>query len=155
MTPDDEPGVEALLDDAFAGRYQVRLGEMIDVLELPGMVARDGDEVVGVALYQVDGDTAELATLVVTTGRRRSGAGSALVEAVVEAAKAAGAGRLWLVTTNDNVDAMRFYQRRGFHLAELHRGAVDAARDLKPSIPPVGDHGIPIRDELVLERSLK
>ena len=71
------------------------------------------------------------------------------------AAREAGCRRLWLVTTNDNVDALRFYQRRGFRLTELQAGAVDVSRaTLKPSIPEVGDHGIPIRDELVLERSL-
>lgn len=60
-----------------------------------------------------------------------------------------------MITTNDNLDALRFYQRRGFRLVALHAGAVDAARaTLKPSIAEVGDHGIPIRDELVLEREL-
>jgi hypothetical protein len=49
---------------------------------------------------------------------------------------------------------LRFYQRRGFRLAELHVGAVDEARRLKPTIPTIGDHGIPLRDELVLERPL-
>jgi hypothetical protein len=59
---------------------------------------------------------------------------------------------VWLVTTNDNLDALRFYQRRGFRLAKLRRGAVDAARSrLKPTIPEVGSFGIPIRDEIVLE----
>jgi hypothetical protein len=70
---------------------------------------------------------------------------------VTRAAAAAGAGRLWLVTTNDNVDALRFYQRRGFRLHALHPGAVDRSRaTLKPEIPPLGAHGIPLRDELVL-----
>jgi hypothetical protein len=66
-----------------------------------------------------------------------------------------GCRRPWLVTTNDNLDALRFYQRRGFRLAEPHDGAVDRSREtLKPSIPEVGEYGIPIRDELVLERAL-
>jgi hypothetical protein len=55
------------------------------------------------------------------------------------------------VTTNDNVNALRFYQRRGFRLSELRAGAVDEARrQRKPSIAPVADNGIPIRDELEL-----
>ena len=59
-----------------------------------------------------------------------------------------------LITTNDNLDALRFYQRRGFALTELRPGAVDESRRMKPQIPLVGAHGIPIRDELVLVREL-
>ena len=70
-------------------------------------------------------------------------------------ARDAGCTRLWLVTTNDNVDALRFYQRRGFRLRALRPGAVDEARrELKPEIPEIGDHGIPLRDELELELDL-
>ena len=67
----------------------------------------------------------------------------------------AGCTKLWLITTNDNVDALRFYQRRGFRLAALHRGSVDDSRArLKAEIPEVGDHGIPLRDEIELELEL-
>jgi hypothetical protein len=58
---------------------------------------------------------------------------------------------LWLVTTNDNTHALRFYHRLGFRLAALHPGAVEAARRLKPEIPLLGLDEIPIRDELELE----
>jgi hypothetical protein len=59
-------------------------------------------------------------------------------------------------TTNDNVDALRFYQRRGFRLAALRTRAVDELRRrLKPTIPAVGEHGIPIRDEIELEIELE
>jgi hypothetical protein len=61
---------------------------------------------------------------------------------------------LWLVTINDNVDAVRLYQRRGFHLARLRSGAVDRARESKPTIPLLGRHEIPVRDELILVRPL-
>jgi ribosomal protein S18 acetylase RimI-like enzyme len=82
------------------------------------------------------------------------GVGTALLQLVEQAAQQ-GCGRLWLVTTNDNVDALRFYQRRGFRLAALRRGAVDDGRArLKPEIPTVGDYGIPLRDELELDKPL-
>jgi hypothetical protein len=58
---------------------------------------------------------------------------------------------VWLVTTNDNLDALRFYQRRGLRLVAVHAGAVDEARRLKPEIARVGEYGIPIRDEIELE----
>jgi len=62
---------------------------------------------------------------------------------------------LRLTTTNDNLDALRFYQRRGFHLSALRPGAVDAARLRKPSIAQVGEYGLPIRDEIDLVLSLR
>jgi hypothetical protein len=73
-----------------------------------------------------------------------------LLEAAKAAATAAGCRRLWLVTSNDTMRALRFYQRRGFALAALHRDALTAARRLKPEIPLVID-GIPLRDEIELE----
>ena len=67
-----------------------------------------------------------------------------------------GLRRLWVLTTNDNVDALRFYQRRGFRLSALRPGAVDEARrQLKPEIPELGEYGIPIRDEIELEMPLE
>ena len=59
---------------------------------------------------------------------------------------------LWLTTTNDNLDALRFYQRRGFRLAEMRAGAIERYRGRKPSIPLLGEFAIPLRDELRLVR---
>ena len=134
-------------------RYVARLGELRDPVADEALLAEDGGDLVGVLTYRVDGRECEVSTLYTATFWH--GIGTALIDAVVDAARAAGCDRLWLVTTNDNVDALRFYQRRSFRLAELLVGAVDASRaKLKPSIPVVGDHGIPIRDELVLGRRL-
>jgi Acetyltransferase (GNAT) family len=75
-----------------------------------------------------------------------------LIAAIRDLAASHDCRRLWVVTTNDNVDALRFYQRRGFRLAALRPGAVDESRrTLKPEIPAIGDQGIPLRDELELE----
>jgi hypothetical protein len=82
------------------------------------------------------------------------GVGSALVEAVADAARATGCTRLWLITTNDNERAQGWYRRRGFVLVAIREGAVERSRTLKPEIPLVGAGGIPIRDELEFERSL-
>jgi len=61
----------------------------------------------------------------------------------------AGCERIWLVTTNDNLEALRFYQRRGFVLSALRPRAVDEARrKLKPQISTVGEFRIPLRDEI-------
>ncbi len=106
----------------------------------------------GLATYALGEDGCELVTIdSLVEGR---GVGTSLLEAVAEAARRAGCRRVWLVTTNDNLPALRFYQRRGFVLTALHRDAVAKSRDLKPEIPRFGNDGIPIRDELELERAL-
>jgi len=148
----DRAWAEARLEADWGGALQARRGELHDVLALPGFVAEDeGGRPLGLATYRMEGDQCELAFLEAFEPDR--GIGSALLDAVVEAT--AGCARAWLVTTNDNVDALRFYQRRGFRLVELRAGAVDHARaTLKPRIGRIGAHGIPIRDELELERRL-
>lgn len=121
--------------------------------DLAGFIAEDeGGRPLGLATYVASEGACELVTLdSVEEGR---GVGTALVEAVAAAGRDSGCARLWLVTTNDNLHALGFYQRRGFHLAAVHRGAVAKARELKPSIPEVAPNGIPLRDELELEMAL-
>jgi ribosomal protein S18 acetylase RimI-like enzyme len=120
--------------------------------ELPALVAEAGDERAGFATYAVEGETCELVTLnALVSGR---GVGGTLVEAVADAARAAGCARVHLVTTNDNLPALRLYQRHAFALVALNAGAIDAMRTRKPQIAATGHAGIPIRDELELERTL-
>jgi ribosomal protein S18 acetylase RimI-like enzyme len=154
LTADDEAAAERLLEAELGGREQARLGEVVDVLALPGFCARLGERIIGVATYALGAGRAELSAIAVSGDRRLTGIGSALIEAVAAAVAAQGARELWLVTTNDNVDALRLYQRRGFHLARLHPRAVERAREMKPAIPRVGTYGIPKRDELLLVRRL-
>ncbi len=144
---EDRDWAQARLAAGWGGRLQARRGELLDVLALPGFVADEDGSPQGLVTYRLDGDECELAFL--EAFERGRGIGTALLAAVVEAA---GGRRVRVVTTNDNLDAIRFYQRRGFRLVELRSGAVDAAREsLKPAIGRVGEHGIPIRDELELE----
>jgi ribosomal protein S18 acetylase RimI-like enzyme len=156
LGPADEAAAEALLDATMAGRHQSRLGESHDVLALDTLGAWDGDRLVAVASWSPPDHEgrSELAALAVTEDRQGQGIGALLVDAVAMAVTASGAQSQWLVTTNDNLDALRLYQRHGYHLAQLHGGAVDKSRRDKPTIPTVGRYGIPLRDELVLERPL-
>lgn len=93
-----------------------------------------------------DRPTAELVAINAFTPHQ--GVGTALLDFIVD--RLDGFVALRLTTTNDNLDALRFYQRRGFELATLRPGAVDKARQQKPTIPRRGDYDIPIRDELDL-----
>jgi ribosomal protein S18 acetylase RimI-like enzyme len=146
-------GEDRALVMRYWGDSVVRRGEAIPIADLPGFVAELDGERAGLLTYAVRGDECEIVTL--HSLREGRGVGRALMDAARETAAAAGCRRLWLVTTNDNVEALRFYQRRGFRLAALHAGAVDESRrTLKPEIPVTGNHGIPIRDEIQLELAL-
>jgi ribosomal protein S18 acetylase RimI-like enzyme len=154
LTPDDLPAAEALLAATVAGRRQLRLGAEVDALAYPGFAAWRGTDLVGLATWTGERPRAELVVLALASSHRGRGIGAALVEWVAAAGRKHGTHELWLVTTNDNLDALRLYQRHAFRLAELRAGAVEAARIDKPAIPRIGAYGIPRRDELVLARRL-
>jgi ribosomal protein S18 acetylase RimI-like enzyme len=122
--------------------------------DLEPLIAWYGADPVGAATYVLEPGCCELVSINTVPSARRHGAGSALLNAVEQAGRAAGAERLRIYTTNDNLDALRFYQRRGCRIVAVRPGAVDEARVMKPSIPEVGDSGIPIRDVLELEKAL-
>lgn len=130
----------------------VNRGKTHIVSTLPGFIADVDSEPRGLLTYHFDGSACEIVTL--NSWLEGKGVGSALIHAAVDAARAAGCTRLWLLTTNDNLHALGFYQRRGFRLAALYPDALTEARKIKPSIPETGYHGIPIRDEIELELPL-
>ena len=140
---DDEWLRDVLVRD-WGGTSIVVHGDEIDLSAFAGLIAGERD---GIAIFREE-DPAEL--LLLSAFTKGAGVGSALVEAVIAALLERGARSLRVTTTNDNLDALRFYQRRGFRLVELRPGAVNAARRRKPSIPELGDHGIPLTDELDL-----
>jgi GNAT superfamily N-acetyltransferase len=149
---DERPWLAETLREAWAGEAVLGRGREWRPAALPALVAVDGSEPVGVATWTVERDTADLVTLNALVDGR--GIGRLLIDAVARAARDAGARHLRAMTTNDNLRALRLYQRAGFRLVELRPGAVDEARLRKPSIPTVGDDGVPIRDELDLMREL-
>jgi len=151
-TTADAEAVATFLD-RHGSLVVARHGELLDATDRPSLIAEDQGRMVGLLTYVVDGTDCEVLTL--HADPPRTGVGSELIEAAADVAASRGCSRLWLITTNDNVDALRFYQRRGFRLVGLHPGAVDRSRrELKPQIPELATNGIPIRDELDLERPL-
>jgi L-amino acid N-acyltransferase YncA len=144
------------IDDFLEARYSLRvarLGELLDARAYPALVAEVDGELAGVLTFIFAGHACEILTL--HTVHQWMGIGTALVRKAEELARQRGCSRLRLVTTNDNVDALRFYQRRGFELCALHRGAVANSRArLKPEIPLHGEYGIDLLHELELEKPL-
>lgn len=145
------------LGTLFAERWGstrvVSRGRLHEPLGYPALVARHQCRLVGALTYEIRHGEMEVVT--VDAFVAGLGAGGALLEAAAEEARRQGCRRLWLITTNDNTPALRFYQRRGLRLVALHRGAVAESRRLKPEIPAIGLDGIPIADELELELRLE
>lgn len=145
----DAVWIAELLQSRWGSTIVVAHGEAIDALAIPALIAGQRE---GLATFRLNGDEAELVTLdAVTPGR---GVGTRLLDALTDRLIAAGVRRLWVTTTNDNLSALAFYQRRGFRLQRVRPGAVDETRNIKPGIPLIADNGLPIRDEIDLCRKL-
>jgi len=126
--------------------------ETFHTSSLPGLLASEHEDLLGFLHYLVRGEDCEIITL--DSLRQRRGVGAALVQALEGIAIPQGCSTLSVTTTNDNLDALAFYQHLGFGLRGVGLGLVDQARKLKPSIPEIGEHKIPIHDEIYLEKAL-
>ena len=148
ITDSDRAMLAWLVAELWGSELVAVHGTVLRPAGLPGFIAERGGRVVGLLTYQVLGATLEIVTL--NAIDRHAGIGTLLIESVAGTARRYGCLEIRLTTTNDNVDALRFYQRRGFRLAELRPGAVDRSRQEKPQIPTAGEYGIPLHDEIDL-----
>jgi ribosomal protein S18 acetylase RimI-like enzyme len=130
----------------------VSRGRVYEADRLPGFVACTGTVRLGLLTYHIENGECEVVTL--DSLRMREGIGSTLMEAVMDLARSEKCRRIWLITTNDNTPAIRFYLKLGFTPAAIHRNAIKESRKLKPEIPETGFDGIPIRDEIEMELSI-
>ena len=145
----DRNWVAHFLDEHWGSTRVVSRGQVYLAHLLPGFIIEQGEERVGLVTYRIEEDECEIVTI--NSLRSGEGIGTALIEAVKAVAEEEGCKRIWLITTNDNMDALRFYQKRDFHLAAVYPNALDESRKIKPEIPLYGKDGIPLRDEIELE----
>ena len=150
MTPGDAGWIPAFIEDRWHADFVVNNGRSIRPADCPALVAELDGERLGLLTYRLDEQGCEVVTL--DSVREGVGVGRALMEAAREEARRLGAHRLWLVTTNDNLRALGLYQRFGMRICALRAGIYDEVRrTIKPSIPEIGENGIPLRDEIELE----
>jgi GNAT superfamily N-acetyltransferase len=145
---------DALVADHFGSARVVSRGHLHQTTDLPCLTAYDSGAPVGLLHYRLD-DAGDIEVVTLIAVRPQHGVGTALLDALVEQARAARCRRVWLVTTNDNTPAQDFYLSRGWKLGAVHSGAVTAARALKPEIPLLGEDGAAIEDELEYELVLR
>lgn len=130
--------------------FVVSRGRKIYPTEIEGFLAiADNGERIGIVTYEIIDNQCEVVTL--DAFNKFQGIGTALLETVINEMKEKPVTRLWLITTNDNLDAVRFYQCRGWIMCNVHVNALENSRKIKPSIPVIGQYGIPMRDEIEFE----
>jgi ribosomal protein S18 acetylase RimI-like enzyme len=152
IMPANRPFLRQIAAERWGSPEIVVHGQTYHVDDLDGYIVEAAGGCAGVVTFVITDDECEIVTL--DSLMERQGIGSALLEKAIEVARAAECRRVWLVTTNDNVAALGFYQRRGFRIVALYAGAVDNARQVKPNIPTRSDDGIEIHDEIELELRL-
>lgn len=153
MKVSDREWVTKLLIERWGSTKIVSRGRIHHVTRLPGFIAELDGKQSGLLIYKFEAGECEIISLdSLNEGR---GVGIALLQAVQETALSHACKRLWLTTTNDNTHAIDYYQKRGFTLVAIHKGAVTQARVLKPEIPSHNQEGVPIKDEWEFERQLR
>ena len=152
LTPDDLPRLRQFWIEHWGSEEMIVRGNIYRPEQLEGFVVEDGEKWIGLLTFVIQENECEVTSL--DSLREGQGIGSKLIDQAVEEARARGCRRLFLITTNDNLNALGFYQRRGFEIAAIYRGAINESRKIKPSISMIGMNNIPLRDEIELELTL-
>ena len=149
LTDHDIPRLRQFWVEHWGGDEMVTRGRVYRPEQLDGFVVEGQGEWMGLLTFVIEGAECEVTSL--DSLREGQGTGSLLIHQALEEARARDCRRLFLITTNDNLHALGFYQRRGFEIVTVYRGAVNESRKIKPGIPLVGYNNIPLRDEIELE----
>lgn len=146
---EDHTWVKEMLFQHWGSEYVVSRGTVHQADLLPGLIAWQNNQRVGLITYHIENTQCEIVTI--NNFLENVGIGSKLVDAVQKKARELECPRIWLITTNDNTRALTFYQKYGFIITAFYKNAVATSRKLKPEIPDRGYKDIPIRDEIELE----
>jgi ribosomal protein S18 acetylase RimI-like enzyme len=152
-TEDDRNWMTEILVDNWASNIIVTRGIAHEADKLPAIVAEMDGNRIGLLTYTIKEQDLEIVTM--NAIERGRGVGTALLSEVESIARGTGCSRIWLITTNDNTDGIRFYQMRGFEIVAVHRHAIEESRKIKPQLPFIGKYNIPIRDEIEMEMYLR
>lgn len=149
--PEDRAAVLALFERDFGATRIVAFGEPVGLAEAAALVAWRKGELAGALAYRLLPDALLILALATDPMWQRSGVGGDLVAEVEAVARREGRLRVCVSTTNDNLPALYFYQRHAYHITEVVPGGL-LAHLRAPDVRGFG--GIPLRDEIRLERRL-
>ena len=139
------------IDNWFSTNMCIR-GQVIDCTKLDGFLLQKDNKVIGLITYTIYDDYFEIISL--DSKEENKGIGTKLLASVESLAKDNNHKKVRLITTNDNLRALQFYQKRGYYIARIYPNAMDEVRKLKPNVPLIGENGIPLRDEIELEKTI-
>jgi GNAT superfamily N-acetyltransferase len=149
-TDADRPAVRALFEADFGRTKIVAFGEVMDIDQMPALAAFVTEELSGALTYRLHLDALHIVALATDPMWQRSGVGGHLVAEAELLARRLNLLRTVVATTNDNLPALYFYQRRGYRLTDLVPGSIV----IHTGQEPAGFAGIPVRDEVRLEKRL-
>jgi ribosomal protein S18 acetylase RimI-like enzyme len=150
ISQDIRQKVIAFIADHWGSQTIISRGKIHDAKNLLGFFVMVDDEIKGLITFYIANNECEIVTL--DSLIENQGIGTSLVEKVIETGRMNNCKRIWLITTNDNTRALRFYQKKGFKIANIYLNAIEDSRKIKPQIPIFGFDGIPILHEIELER---
>lgn len=153
LTDDDLPRLRQFWMKHWGSEEMVSRGKIYRPQQLEGFVVEDSHEWLGLLTFFINDNECEVTSI--DSLHEGQGIGTMLLNKTVEEARERDCKRIYLITTNDNLNALGFYQKRGFELVKIHRGAVNESRKIKPRIPWIGMNNIPLKDEIELEMSLR
>lgn len=145
--------LESLYTKHWGSPFIVVKNRTFDLRRAKGFIVLDGDQILGLVHYDVKDKAIEVVSLLSLQEGR--GIGNQLMQAVEAEGRHLNCEKCWLITTNDNTHALKFYQKHGYEIVAIYLDAVAKARQLKPEIPMLGNDGIPIQHEIELMKSLK
>jgi len=153
MSDHNREEVAAFIERHWGSRTIMSSGKAYLPHQEYAILERDQAQIASLVTFRIDG--LELEVLTLNSLHEGRGSGTKLMLAVLDEARRRAVTKVWLTTTNDNLEAIRFYQRLGFRMTQVRVGAVDQARKIKPQIPLIGREGIGIHDEIVMELALE
>ena len=148
IVENDKNWIKKVMINAWKSEM-IAASKLFNTLILPGFIAETNSRPTGIVTFDIADGRLEIVSL--NSILEGHGIGSALIEKVKKLAKEKNFKSVWLVTSNDNLDSLKFYQKRGFRITKVHPNAIDQARKIKPQIPKIGNYGIPLKDALELE----
>lgn len=149
LSKEDSILIASFMTDNWGSPMIVTKGMIFNTCDLPGFICKRDNKILGLITYNIDKKDCEIVTL--NSQLNNLGLATKLINKVLKIAKQKGCKRVWLITTNDNTNAIRFYQKRGFELVGFYQNSIADSRKLKPEIPEFGNDGIPIKHEIKFE----
>ncbi len=145
----DKNQIVDIITKEWGSIFVISKGVKYNVSNLPGYLALLDNKIVGIITFFITKNNYEIITL--NSFKKNKGIGTILIDKIKKNAKKNNINKINLITTNDNINAITFYQKQGFDIKSINLNSIIESRKLKPEIPETGNFGIPIKHEIVFE----